>query len=106
MAQDKQKPDFKSDPLFVFPGSRFALPENLQSFTPDTVGLDSNALLKPRPFSLDREITFISPPSYQSRMPIYTLPDSDSRMPVKEFGDSINYTILKKEFYPSPSPNK
>jgi len=102
MAQEHKIPDFKFDEPLLLPGSKFLLPENLQSFTLDTTLNNSKIPFLPRSISIDREITSIFPipsqMSFQSRMPIHKLPDSDSRMPVKIFDDSVNYTILKKEF--------
>jgi hypothetical protein len=102
MAQEHKIPDFNFDKPLLLPGSKFKLPENLQSFTLDTSLNNSKLPFLPRSLSIDREnkpiLTMPNQMSFQSRMPIHKLPDSDSRMPVKIFDDSVNYTILKKEF--------
>lgn len=97
-AQSNKIPDFKSDKPLGERDFKFGLPRNFGSLTLDTSEVDSDIPFLPRSLSIDREIKLISPANYQSRMPIHALPDSDSLMPIKNFGDSVNYTILKKKF--------
>lgn len=52
----------------------------------------------PRSLTVHQEINLVSPHPYLSRMPIHLLQNSDSRMPIKVFEDSVHYTILKKKF--------
>lgn len=60
--------------------------------------LDSARVFTPEIFLLDREIYPKSYPPQNSTLPYYLLPDPQSRMPIKPFPDSMNYTILKKEY--------
>lgn len=96
-AQETPKTDLDSAKTRFFPRSKFDLPENLRFFSPDTSLLDSGIMFFPRSLSIDRELNPVSLP-YQSRMPVLLLPDPQSRMPIKVFDDSVNYTILKKDY--------
>lgn len=60
--------------------------------------LDSARVFTPEIFLLDREINPKSYHTKNSTLPYYLLPDPQSRMPIKPFPDSLNYTILKKEY--------
>lgn len=60
--------------------------------------LDSARVFTPEIFLLDREFNPKSYPPQNSTLPYYLLPDPQSRMPIKAFPDSVNYTILKKEY--------
>ncbi len=64
----------------------------------DTLILDSVMVFTPKEFFLNREMYARPIPSEQLKLPFYELPDPQSRMPIKRFDDSVNYTILKKEF--------
>jgi hypothetical protein len=96
-AQEAPKSGLDSAKTRFSPRFKFDLPENLRLFSPDTSLLDSGIVFFPRSLSIDRELNPVSVP-YQSRMPLLPLSDPQSRMPIKTFDDSVNYTILKKEY--------
>lgn len=98
VAQEVPRTDFNSDKPLFLPRSKFDLPENLRFFSPDTSRLDSGMSFFPGGLAINREINPVSTFPYQSRMPMHLLPDPQSRMPVKVFGNSVNYTILRKEY--------
>jgi hypothetical protein len=60
--------------------------------------LDSPRVFTPKSFFLDREFNPKSYSPQNSTLPYYVLPDPQSRMPIREFPDSLNYTLLKKEY--------
>lgn len=60
--------------------------------------LDSARVFTPEIFFLEREINPKSYSPQNSTLPYYLLPDPQSRMPIRAFPDSLNYTILKKEY--------
>ncbi len=64
----------------------------------DTLKLDSGIVFTPEEFFLDREMYAYPTPSQNLEMPFYRLPDPQSRMPIKEFDNSIHYTILIKKY--------
>jgi hypothetical protein len=80
------KTDFRSH---FFPGSA------------DTLRLDSVEVHFPEMFPLNRELN-LSPlnPLQQHvvSLPFFELPPAQSRMPLIPFDESVNYTILKKEY--------
>lgn len=63
----------------------------------DTFKLDTGIVFTPKEFFLNREMYASPIPSEQLKLPLYALPDPHSRMPIKKFDDSVNYTILRKE---------
>lgn len=64
----------------------------------DTLRSDSIEVDFPKEFLLNRELYAIPIPSQNLKLPFYALPDPQSRMPILKFDDSVNYTILKKEY--------
>lgn len=64
----------------------------------DTLKLDSAMVFTPKEFFLNREMYAKPVPSEELKLPFYALPNPQSRMPIKKFDDSVNYTILRKEF--------
>jgi hypothetical protein len=60
--------------------------------------LDSAIVFTPEDFFLNREMYSRPIPLQNFKLPFYALPDPQSRMPIKRFDDSVNYTILRKEF--------
>ncbi|MFC3417625.1 hypothetical protein [Algoriphagus hitonicola] len=64
----------------------------------DTFKSDSAIVFTPKEFFKDREMYASPSPSLNPEMPIYRFPDSQSRMPIEKFEDSINYTLLIKEY--------
>lgn len=63
----------------------------------DTLKLDSAIVFTPKEYFLNREMYARPVPSKELKLPFYALPDPQSRMPIKKFDDSMNYTILRKE---------
>lgn len=64
----------------------------------DTLKLDSAIVFTPEEFFLNRELYATPIPFQNLKLPFYALPNPQSRMPIKRFDDSVNYTILKKEY--------
>lgn len=69
--------------------------------TLDTLNQDSVEVHFPKEFLLEREwnssnLQFLKP--NESSLPYFELPPSQSRMPIISFDESVNYTILRKEF--------
>lgn len=60
--------------------------------------MDSARVFTPESFFLDREFNPKSYSPQNSTLPYSLLPDPQSRMPIRVFPDSVNYTILKKEY--------
>jgi hypothetical protein len=67
--------------------------------TPEALKADSMYIVVPRSLLFERTIpNFPDVPQYVSTMPIYALPDPESRMPIRPFDESQNYTILEKAY--------
>lgn len=64
----------------------------------DTLNLDPEIDFIPNDIFLDREMYTRPNPYLEEKLPFYALPDPRSRMPIYRFDDSVNYTILKKEY--------
>lgn len=64
----------------------------------DTLRSDSIEVHFPREFLLNRELDSSNLQPWKSSLPFFELPPSQSRMPIILFDESVNYTILKKEF--------
>jgi hypothetical protein len=60
--------------------------------------LDSGFLFLPKSLNPERYMDLLPNPKFRVGMPpIYQLPEPQSRMPIKEFGDSVNHTIQIKK---------
>ncbi|TDK44881.1 hypothetical protein [Algoriphagus formosus] len=60
--------------------------------------LDSGFLFLPKSLNPERYMDLLPNRKFRIGMPpIYQLPDPQSRMPIKEFDDSVNYTIQIKK---------
>lgn len=67
----------------------------------DTLRRDSIEVHFPKEFLLERELNMSNLKSMkpnETSLPFFELPPSQSRMPIILFDESVNYTILKKEF--------
>ena len=67
----------------------------------DTLVLDSVKVHFPEMFPLNRELNLSAPNPVRQHalsLPFVELPPAQSRMPVIPFDESLNYTILRKEF--------
>lgn len=64
----------------------------------DTLRSDSIEVHFPKEFLLNRELNSSNPYPGKSSLPFFELPPSTSRMPIIPFDESLNYTILRKEF--------
>jgi hypothetical protein len=66
--------------------------------TLDTLSQDSVEVHFPEMFPLNRELDISNLQREKSSLPFFELPEYQSRMPIIPFDESVNYTILKKEF--------
>lgn len=66
--------------------------------TLDTLSQDSVEVHFPEPLLLNRELDISNLQRGKSSLPYFELPPSTSRMPIIPFDESVNYTILRKEF--------
>jgi hypothetical protein len=64
----------------------------------DTLRSDSIEVHFPKEFHLNRELNYSNLYPGKSSLPFFELPPSTSRMPIIPFDESVNYTILRKEF--------
>lgn len=67
----------------------------------DTLFLDSVEVHFPEMFPLNRELNLLAPNPLRQHalsLPFVELPPAQSRMPMIPFDESVNYTILKKEY--------
>ncbi|GMQ30496.1 hypothetical protein [Algoriphagus confluentis] len=60
--------------------------------------LDSGFTFLPKSLNPGGTIDLTPNPKFRVGMPTYKLPDPQSRMPIKTFDNSVNYTILIKEY--------
>lgn len=68
------------------------------SIDTERILLDSGFLFLPKSLNPERYMDLLPNPKFRVGMPpIYQLPDPQSRMPIKEFDDSVNYTIQIKK---------
>ncbi|MBN7811084.1 hypothetical protein J0A68_08960 [Algoriphagus sp. H41] len=96
--QERPAPDFSYEKPFTLPFSKFAQPEQIQKFSPKVTLADAGKLLAFQGPRIEREIHIPAPTPFTSRMPLLHLPDPETRMPIRDFDDSVNYTILKKDY--------
>ncbi len=66
--------------------------------TLDAFLVDTSRVFFPEGLFQERDLLFKSQDIEKSIPGIYSLPDPQSRMPIKVFDDSVNYTILRKEY--------
>lgn len=60
--------------------------------------IDSTRIFRPEGLFQEKYLK-MNPQAFEKSSPgIYPLPDPQSRMPIKIFDDSVNYTILRKEY--------
>lgn len=64
----------------------------------DTLRSDSIEVHFPKESLLNRELNSSNLHPAKSSLPFFELPPSNSRMPIIPFDESVNYTILRKEF--------
>ncbi|GMQ24959.1 hypothetical protein Aoki45_16410 [Algoriphagus sp. oki45] len=60
--------------------------------------LDSGFTFLPKSLNPGGTIDLTPNPKFRVGIPTYQLPDPQSRMPIKTFDNSVNYTILIKEY--------
>ena len=60
--------------------------------------LDSGFTFLPKSLNPGGTIDLTPNPKFRVGIPTYQLPDPQSRMPIKTFDKSVNYTILIKEY--------
>ncbi|HSF55929.1 MAG TPA: hypothetical protein VLA71_19395, partial [Algoriphagus sp.] len=66
--------------------------------TMDAFLIDTARVFIPEGAFQERELRFKTQ-NFEKHTPgIYPLPDPQSRMPIKTFDDSVNYTILRKDY--------
>lgn len=96
-SQDRKKPAIRPNKSHLHPDLRTNLFGSDQFPVPDTLKLEPRIIFpNPPEFFSERKLDFTIPSQY--RMPIYLFPDPQSRMPIIVFDDSVNYTILRKEY--------
>lgn len=97
-AQNLENPASNNIPLRSFPKSIQPHLEIPSTFSLDTLMFDSTRVFKPESLFQEKYLK-ITPSQMEPFIPgIYPLPDPQSRMPIKAFDDSVNYTILRKEY--------
>jgi hypothetical protein len=97
-AQNLENPASNTIPLRSVPKSIQPQLELPSTFSLDMLLFDSTKVFRPEVFFQEKHLK-VSPPSSELFIPgIYPLPDPQSRMPIKTFDDSVNYTILRKEY--------
>ena len=89
-SQDRKKTNLKAKEFITRPELRTNLYRSDQFTLTDTLKLEPKIIFP------DRKLDFTS--LSQDRMPVYVFPDPQSRMPIKIFDDSVNYTIFKKRY--------
>ena len=81
---------------------RFSKPlqynSGLKLKAPETLLLDSTHVFVPRSLYTERLLTLPKETKFRVGLPLVELPDPQSRMPIRDFDDSVNYTMLKKEY--------
>ncbi|MDI1322101.1 MAG: hypothetical protein PSV36_05095 [Algoriphagus sp.] len=96
-SQDRKKPNLKLDEFITHPELRTNLFGGDQFTIADTLKLEPRIVFpNPPQFFPERKLDFNN--LSQDRMPVHVFPDPQSRIPIKVFNDSVNYTILKKEY--------
>ncbi len=96
-SQGGKKPNLKSNESIVHPDIMHNLFENSRFSISDSLKLEPGIIHPNQPEFFSKGLSdFATPSPY--RMPIFELPDPHSRMPIKVFDDSVNYTILRKEY--------
>lgn len=60
--------------------------------------IDSTRIFIPEGLFQEKYLKMVPRVFEMSSPGIYPLPDPQSRMPIKTFDDSVNYTILRKEY--------
>jgi hypothetical protein len=96
-SQDRKKPNLKPDEFITHPELRTNLFGSDQFTIADTLKLEPRIVFPNLPqFFPERKSDFTN--LSQDRMPVHLFPDPQSRMPIKIFEDSVNYTILKKRY--------
>lgn len=97
-AQNLENPAPNTIPLRSVPKSIQPQLELPSTFLLDTLIFDSTMVFRPEVLVQEKHLK-VSPLSPEPFIPgIYALPDPQSRMPIKTFDDSVNYTILRKEY--------
>lgn len=66
--------------------------------TLDAFLVDTSRVFSPESLFQERDQLFKNQDIEKYIPGIYPLPDAQSRMPIKAFDDSVNYTILRKEY--------
>lgn len=98
LAQDK------SDSLNISSGEsflyerKFLLTPKIDSLSKGGFLVDSTVLFLPKKLYSERNLDFSPSPKVRVGIPTYKLPDPQSRMPIKEFDDSVNYTLQIKKY--------
>lgn len=96
-SQDRKKTDLQAKEFITRPELRANLHRSDQFTLTDTLKLEPKIVFpNPPQFFPERKSDFTN--LSQDRMPVYVFPDPQSRMPIKIFEDSVNYTILKKRY--------
>ncbi|MDX5340738.1 MAG: hypothetical protein LPK25_17055 [Cyclobacteriaceae bacterium] len=81
-----------------FYGRQFLQTPSLDTLNSGFPRSDSSFTLLPRRLYSERNLDFLSSPKFRVGMPTYKLPDPQSRMPVRGFEDSVNYTLQIKKY--------
>ncbi|GAB3234476.1 hypothetical protein J0A67_20145 [Algoriphagus aestuariicola] len=79
-------------------GDQFKKNAPLKLKIPESLKTDSSQVFVPRSLYTERQLTLHSGTNFRVELPFVELPDPQSRMPIKEFGDSVNYTMQIKKY--------
>lgn len=79
-------------------GDQFSQNNPFELKTPPSLLIDSTHVFVPRSLYTERLLSLPKETKFRVGLPLFELPDPQSRMPIREFDDSVNYTILKKDY--------
>lgn len=79
-------------------GMQFLFPSKIDPLASEIPRLDSPFTLLPKRLYSERILDFSTNQNIRFGIPTYQLPDPQSRMPIKTFDDSVNYTLQIKKY--------
>ncbi|WP_026951321.1 hypothetical protein [Algoriphagus mannitolivorans] len=88
--------NYSKDSLLI--GEKLKPSLKLDSLNSGGILVDSSYTFLPRSLYTERTLDFSPSPKFRVGMPTYKLADPQSRMPVKGFDDSVNYTLQIKKY--------
>lgn len=97
-AQEKKELSLFTPKDTLCNSKKFILPPGNHPSILEGIPLDSTFRLGPKKYFSERNLYFFEKQRTDLGMPTYELPDPQSRMPIKTFGDSLNYTLRIKKY--------